>query len=289
METIMQYIIAGFTVGSVYAMIAVGFTIIYSATEIINFAQGEFVMLGGMVAVMLTKSLHLPMVAVFPMTVAIVGLTALLCQRSALYPLRNASTFGKIIITIGLAIILRGSAMLLWGKDSHSLPPFTGDEPIPILGATILPQSIWVIATCVLTMVGLSLFFRCTLVGKAMRACAADKVGSALCGINAPQMAFYCFGLSGAIGAATGIIIDPITLASYDMGVMLGVKGFCGAIIGGLNSFPGAIIGGFLLGIVESLGAGFISSQYKDAIALVILLIILFVRPSGLLGRVTES
>lgn len=285
MSHLLQYLFAGITIGSIYAIIALGFTIIHSATEIINFAQGEFVMLGGMVAVALLSKFMLPMALVFVLAVCVVTLVGILFERFTIYPLKEASTFSMIIITIGVSIFLRGIAMMMWGKDALSLPPFSSNEPFTLLGASIVPQSLWIVGISLVMMAGLNAFFKYTLVGKAMRACAANKKGASLCGINPRKMVLYSFALSAAMGAAAGIVIAPVALTSYDVGVMLGLKGFSAAIIGGLNSVTGAIAGGFILGISESFGAGLVSSQYKDAIALFVLLGILFLKPSGIMGR----
>jgi branched-chain amino acid transport system permease protein len=176
-------------------------------------------------------------------------------------------------------------AMFAWGKDPYPVRPFSGETPIKLLGATVIPQTLWIVGITVVMLIALNLFFERTITGKGMRACAANPRAAGLLGIRVKRMVLLTFALSGALGSVAGIIISPITFAEYDMGIMLGLKGFCGAVIGGLGSVPGAIVGGFVLGILESLGAGLISSAYKDAIAFVILLVVLFVRPTGIFGR----
>ena len=175
--------------------------------------------------------------------------------------------------------------MLVWDKDTHSLPAFSGNEPIEIAGATILPQHLWILCLTLLAIILNKLFFQYSITGKAMRACAANRRAAGLVGIDVRRMVLFSFVISSALGSLAGIIVAPLTMTSYDVGVMLGLKGFCAAIIGGLSGGLGTVLGGLLLGILESMGAGLISSGYKDAIAFVILLLILFIRPQGLFGR----
>lgn len=286
---IIQYVLTGLTLGSVYAIVALGFNIIYNATEIINFAQGEFVMLGGLFMVTFVHSLGLPLPLAFPVAVAAVTLVGLMMERLAIYPLKNPGVLTLIIITIALSILVKGLAMFAWGKDPYSLRPFTGDKPIPFFGAVLMPQALWVIGVTLVLVVLLTLFFERTIIGKAMSACAYDREAASLVGINVRRMIMLSFMLSAALGAAGGILITPISLMEYDRGAMLALKGFGAAIVGGLGSFYGAVAGGFLLGLVESLGAGLIHSGYKDAMALVLLLLVLFVKPSGIFGQIEVS
>jgi branched-chain amino acid transport system permease protein len=282
---LLQYAVTGITIGSVYAMVAIGFNIIYNVTEIINLAQGEFVMLGGLVMVFLQVSLGLPVIIAFAGTVLIVTLVGLLLDRLAIHPIRQPSVLTLIIATIAASIVIKGTAMLVWGKDPFDLPAFSGRTPILIGGATIQPQYLWVVGFLVVTVIGLTLFFNKSIVGKAMSACSENADAARLVGINVQHMVLLSFALSAAIGAVAGLTMTPIALMEYDRGAMLAVKGFGAAILGGLGSFTGAICGGLILGLIESLGAGLLSSGYKDAYALVVLLAVLFFRPSGILGN----
>ena len=284
-----QYLITGITVGSIYAMVAVGFNIIYNVTEIINFAQGEFVMLGGLVMVSLHVGLGLPLIAAFPATMIIVTLVGMLLDRLAISPIRRPTVLSLIIATIAASILLKGTAMFIWGKDPYDLPAFSGRNPINFLGAVIQPQYFWVIGFLILTVIVLTLFFEKTILGKAMSACADNPDAASLVGINVKQMILLSFALSAAIGAVAGIVVTPISLMDYDRGAMLAVKGFGAAVLGGLGSFPGAVIGGLILGAIESLGAGLISSGYKDAFALIVLMFVLFYKPSGIFGDIEVS
>jgi len=283
-DQVLQYLFTGITIGTIYGMVALGFNIIYSSTGIINLAQGEFVMLGGMTMVYLTTIIRLPMAIGFFLSILIVTAIGAAFERAAIHPLKDPSVITLIIITVAASILFKGSAMFAWGKYTFILPPFSGEEPINILGATILPQTLWILGIMGATVVFLILFFGFTITGKAMRACAVNRTAASLVGINVKTMVLLSFALSAGIGATAGIIITPIALMDYDRGTMLAVKGFSVAVLGGLGSSVGAVLAGFIIGIMESLGAGFISSGYKDAIALVVLLLVLFVRPSGLLG-----
>lgn len=279
-----QYLLTGLTVGAVYALVALGFSIIYNASEVINFAQGEFVMIGGMCSVSLVQ-FGLPLPAAVVLATAAAALLGLLLEKFAVEPARGASVVTLIIITIGASILLRGLATLVWDKNIHALKPFSGETPIQIAGATILPQSLWVLGVTFAIVALLSWFFGRTLLGKALLATSHNRLAAQLVGISVRHVLLLSFGLSAALGAVAGILIAPITFTSWDVGVMLGLKGFAAAILGGLGSGPGAVLGGVALGIAESMSAGYLSSAYKDAIAFVILLVVLVFAPNGLLGR----
>jgi branched-chain amino acid transport system permease protein len=279
----LQYVASGLTAGAIYALVALGFSIIYNASRAINFAQGEFVMIGGMSAVTLVGA-GLPLVAAVPLAVLAAVAVGLLLEKVAIEPARNADTVTLIIITIGASLLLRGLAQLVWDKRVHSLPAFSGDKPLQLMGATVLPQSLWVLVGAGLAVAGLSWFFGRTLFGKAMLATSYNPLAARLVGINTRTVLFVSFGLAAGLGALGGVLIAPIAFTSYDSGIMLGLKGFAAAMLGGLGSFGGAVLGGLLLGLAEGLGAGFVSSAYKDVIAFVIILAVLFFMPGGLLG-----
>ena len=279
----LQFLAGGLTAGSIYALVALGFSIIFVASRVINFAQGEFVMIGGMSAVTLL-ALGLPMPLAIAGAVAIAAVVGMLLEKLAIARAPNASVVTLIIITIGASIFLRGIAQLVWDKGIHALPPLSGEQPIALAGATILPQSLWVLGATLAIIALLSWFFGRTRLGKAMLATSHNRLAAQLVGIDVGTVLFASFGLAAALGAIAGILIAPITFTSYDAGVMLGLKGFAAAILGGLGSFPGAIAGGLALGLLESFGAGFVSSAYKDVIAFAIMLAVLFFRPDGLFG-----
>lgn len=241
-------------------------------------------MLGAMIAAVLVTSAGLPLPLACIAAVVIVGIIGSLVAGALLRPLSRGSIVTLIIITVGASIFIRGVAMLLWGKDALPLPAFSKGDAIRVAGAAMHVQSLWVFLAAALLVALLWLFYRYTLMGRAMRACASCKPGAKLVGININRMTCLSFMLGAAVGAVAGVVVAPITLAQYDMGAMLGIKGFCAAILGGLGNFSGGIVAGLILGVLESMGAGFISSAYKDAIAFVILLVILVARPQGVFG-----
>jgi branched-chain amino acid transport system permease protein len=284
MAEFLQFAFSGLTVGAVYALVAVGFTLIYNASGVINFAQGEFVMLGGMATVFLAAAgVPLPLAALGAIVATIV--VGLALHRLAIEPARDASTAALIIITIGASIFLRGGAEVFFDKRFHSLPPLVGNEPIHFGGAAIVPQSLVVLAGAAVIVTALSLFMRRTLFGKAIVATAANRLAARLVGIDTRIVVGFSFAVSAAIGAIAGVLVTPITLTSYDAGTLLALKGFAAAMLGGIGSAPGAVVGGLLLGLLEQFSAGYLSSQYKDAVAFVVILIVLLARPQGLLGR----
>jgi len=281
---LVQYAITGLTVGSIYALVAIGFNIIYNVTEIINFAQGEFVMLGGLFMVFFATVLDMALPLAFLMTMIAVMATGIMMERLAIFPAKNASVLTMIIITIACSILLKGAAMYGWGKDPFTLPPFTDRKPFVFMGAAVFPQSIWVVVTTLVVVFFLTMFFKRTKFGKAMIASSDNRDAAQLMGIDVKTMVMLSFGLSAAIGAVAGMVITPISLMEYDRGALLGLKGFGAAVLGGLGHFYGAVVAGFTVGLIESFCAGLVSSGYKDAAGLLVLLLVLFVKPSGLFG-----
>jgi branched-chain amino acid transport system permease protein len=283
---IIQYLITGLTLGSIYAMVGLGFNIIYNATGIINLAQGEFLMFGGLIMVFLSVTLKIPMFFSFFLTLALVTGIGALYERFAINPpsKKNASLIHLIIITVAVSILFRGIAMFIWGKDPYSLPPFSSGKPIMIYGAAVLPQIFWVLGLSLLAVVLMNLFFNRTITGKAMSACSGNPLAASLVGIDVRKMVLLSFALSAMLGAVAGACITPIALMEYDRGPLLALKGFCAAVLGGLGTGIGAVVAGFIIGVAESYSAGFISSGFKDAIALVVLILVLFIKPSGIFG-----
>lgn len=281
---ILQFLFSGLTVGSIYGMVGLGFTIIYNATSIINLAQGEFVMFGGLIMVFLTVSLKVPLYVGFPLTVISVTVIGILFERFAIHPLRNTSLLTLIIVTVAASILFRGFAMFIWGKDPYALPPFISGGPVVIGGAVIILQTFWVLGTAIAIVISMAFFFTKTITGKAMSACSFNPMAASLVGINVRRMILLSFVLSAALGAVAGVVITPISLMEYDRGPVLAVKGFCAAVLGGLGVGYGAVIAGFIIGILESLTTATIHSGLKDAVALFILLFILCLKPSGIFG-----
>ncbi len=280
---LLQYVVSGVTLGSIYGMIALGFTLIYNATGVVNFAQGEFVAYGALIAITCSAA-GLPMPLAVLIAVAAVTLLGAVLERAAIRPGRGSSVITLIIITIGASIVLRGIAMWLWGPDALPMRHFSGEKPMTLLGASVLPQHVWIMGIVLVTMTALWLLGEKTQVGKAMRACAMDREAAQLVGIPATRMVMLSFALSGMLGGLAGAIVAPLAMGQYNMGVMLGLKGFAAAILGGIGNPLGAVLGGTLLGVLESLGAG-LKSGFKDAIAFAVMLVVLLAKPTGLLGR----
>lgn len=283
-ELFVQYLVAGITYGSIYAIVAIGFNIIYNTTGIINFAQGEFVMLGGMLSITFLNIVPLPAAIALAVlcTMAIGAAIEMLFIRW----LVNPGVLRMIIITIGLSILIREAALHIWGDSVHSLPYFVGNEvsTISVLGARVSPQVLWVIGVCALMVVFLNVFFQATSVGREMRACAANRTAAVLCGIDTRNMVTLSFVLSAGIGALAGAVMSPITYTQYDIGTGLAIKGFTVAILGGLGNSLAAVAAGLLLGVIEAFSVSVVPLAFQDAISIAILLAILFVRPHGLFG-----
>lgn len=282
---LLQFLFAGLTSGAIYALIALGFCVVNNTMGIVNFVQVDFVSLGGLLMFSALFAFGLPIPLGLLVAVAGVALAAMLVERFGLRPARSEHHLVLIFLTVGLSIILRGAMKLIWGKNRMALPPLTPDEPVRLLGATILPQALWIFALTVVAIGLLTWFFYRTSLGLAMRAVADNPTAAAVVGIRAGRVRLVSFALAGALGGLAGVLVTPITTLSYDVGVLLGLKGFAAAILGGFGSFPGAILGGLGLGVLESLSAGYISSAYKDVCAFVVLLLVLFIRPQGLLGK----
>ncbi|MBI4961998.1 MAG: branched-chain amino acid ABC transporter permease [Desulfomonile tiedjei] len=341
---ILQYVFSGVTIGAIYAMVGLGFTMVYNSTSIINLAQGEFVMLGGLFGatfVAVAKSMglppHLAILTGFLLAVICTTIVGLLMEKIAIEPTDHLTVFHYggmaaiifwitrlvaelslplsviitvagvsgaylllrkvkiksmesptvlqlIIITIALSIIVRGIAMFTFGKNPYFMNHFVSEKAITVFGATVLPQTVLVVAVIIMVVILVGLFYSLTLTGKAMQACAFNRSIARLMGINDQWMILLSFGMSSLVGAVAGYMVTPITLMDYDRGPMLALKGFGAAVLGGLGNGYGAVAAGFILGILEALGAGLISSAYKDAVSLVILLLVLFYKPSGLFG-----
>jgi len=280
----LQYLFAGITYGVIYAIVAIGFNIIYNTTGIINFAQGEFVMLGGMISITLLQVVPLPVA--IALAVLITMLIGALIEIVFIRWLDSPSVLRMIIITIGLSILIREVARHIWGESIRSLPYFVGNEitTITIGSVRISPQVFWVIGVCGIMVLGLSLFFKITPIGREMRACSSNRTAAILCGINTRNMVTLSFMLSAGIGALAGCVMSPITYTQYDSGTSLAIKGFTVAILGGLGNSMGAVAAGLLLGILEAYSVAVVPLAFQDAISITILLIILFVRPHGIFG-----
>jgi branched-chain amino acid transport system permease protein len=279
-----QLFSSGITLGAIYALVALGFVTISRASQIINFAQGEFVMLGGVITFFFLKAMNLPYPLAGLIAIMIVILIGFMMYVSVIHPLRKASILILIMATLGSSIFLSSTSGLVFGTLPKALPPFSGEQPLRFGGISILSQNVWVLLSTIILLILLYLLSHRTLLGKAMEASSTDPLGADLLGISRNLMVFIAFGVSAGVGAFAGILITPIFFTSYSSGTLLGLKGFVAAVLGGWGKNSGAILGGFVLGVVESLSLAFIPSGYKDAVAFVILLLILHFRPKGILG-----
>ncbi|MFM9887777.1 MAG: branched-chain amino acid ABC transporter permease [Burkholderiales bacterium] len=278
---------SGLTVGAVYGLIGIGFTGIYNVTGIVNFAQGDMAMIGAMIGIG-TFALGVPLpIAVLIGILAAAVLSSLLERWVVRYI--SHDLLGAVIVTIAIGVALQGAAVAIWGTDARALPAFSGEKPINVFGATIPPQAIWVVALAALFVLLLNAFFSYTYLGKAFRACAVNRFAAEICGIDARRISNIAFILSGVLGAAAGLVVSPITFIQYDTGIPLAIKGFTACVIGGLGNPFGAMVGGLALGVIEAMSSGFVSSGFKNAIAFVLLLLFLAVKPDGLFGDLERS
>ncbi|MGE3924802.1 MAG: branched-chain amino acid ABC transporter permease [Lautropia sp.] len=282
---IAQLIVAGLGTGAIYGLIALGFNVIFKATDALNFAQGEWVMMGGMVAATLYATGRFPLAVACVAALVCVTLFGLASDLLVMRRIRRPTPLLITLVSIGLAICTKSLVMLVLGKNPAGLPTFSGEKPLRFGDLSLQPQTLWIVAIAALVMVAAHLFFSRTVLGKSMRAAAAQPEAAALVGIDPRTSMLVSFGIAAAVGAIAGIIITPLTLTSFDHGTVLGFKGFSAAMLGGLGSLPGAIVGGLVLGVLEALGSGLVSSALKDGVAFLVLLTVLFLRPEGLLGR----
>lgn len=285
MEVLIQILITGIVVGCIYGMAALGFTIVYNATKLINFANGEFLMLGGVVLAGAVSLTGLPLWVAAPLAVLTTAAVGWVMQRLILENARHSDQLTLVMLTIGVALALRGAAALVFGRDISFVPEF-GLLPLVLIGNVYVPsQGVWIMLTLAVLSLGLWYLFSRTLFGKAMRAASQESRAAALCGIEPKQVALVAMLMAAAIGGLAGALMAPLSAASYENGIFLGLKGFAAAVVGGLGNPLGAIVGGLLIGVIESLTAGYVASGLKDAVGFIILILVLILRPQGLVGR----
>ena len=282
---LLQFVLAGLKNGAIYALVALGFTVVFSATHVINFAQGEFYMLGGMLSVFALRAMGLPLLVAALVGVAATTALGALFELLAIRPRKDGDPLAIIIITVGGSVLLRSLARHAFGATEQALPVFTTGAPIRFAGAALERQTLWIWGLSAVACVGLWLLYSKTRIGAAIRATAIDREAARLMGIDTSLVVTVSFALAAALGAVAGVAVAPLTQTAFDVGASVGLKGFAAAILGGLGNPVAAVVGGLLLGLIESMSIAFLSSTYKDAIALIVLLAVLFVRPQGLLGR----
>lgn len=283
-----QFLITGLTVGSIYALLAIGFVTIYNTTGILNFAQGEFAMIGAMSCISFI-AFGMPMYAAIVAAIAVTSLIGFCLERTLIKPARTSTPVIMVVITIGLSILLKGLGMIIWGTYPKSLSPIIKMRPIEVFGAVMTSQSVFIFAVLLVLLVLLYVFFERTYLGSALRASETNPRAASLMGINTQTMSALSFTLAAALGAISGIIIAPMTDATYEMGLMIGLKGFVAMVIGGMNKISGVVMGGLLLGVLEAFSSGLLSSTYSDAISFTVLLLVLFFKPTGLFGKASVA
>lgn len=280
----LQVLFGGLTAGSIYAMVAIGLVLIYRATRVLNFAHGEFVVIGALVTTTAVHTFQLPMPVGIVLGVASAAMSGFALERLVLRPVSGNPVFVLILCTLAASILMRGAIMVIWGKDLLRLAPFTGETPLRFAGAAILPQTLWVFGVAATAVLLLGMFLKSTAYGKAMRATAENPVSASLAGINVKFIGALSYLLAAGTGGLAGVLIAPITGIDFQTGLLLALKGLTAAIIGGLERINGVVVGGLMLGIIEAFGSAYVSSVLKDALAFCVLIAVLAVRPQGLLG-----
>ncbi|MGH3354374.1 MAG: branched-chain amino acid ABC transporter permease [Nocardioidaceae bacterium] len=287
MTDFLQLTFAGLSVGAIYALVAVGFVAIFTVSEVINLAQGEFAALSGLIAISGVAS-GLPLVAALALAVASVAVVAVLMERLAIAPVRRMTTLTSIILTLGVSTGLKALMLLLWGPDSRGLTPFPGGN-ITVVGVSVRSQELWILGITAVVAVSLIWFYERTGWGKALRACAEEPTAARLVGISLARASMLSFLIAGVTGAVAGVAASPVYFSSWESGLAIGLKGFVAAALGGLVSIRGALLGGLSLGVLESLVAGYVDTGLRDAVAFVVLILVLVVRPGGVFGRHVEA
>jgi len=285
METVIQQIFFGITVGATYSLVALGFSMQFRAMNLLNFAHGESFMMGAFIGLLSHVFLKLPLLLSWGVAMAACGLIGIFIEFIAIRPLYKAPPLNLFISSIGIGMILRQISNILSGAVAYKFPATLGEAPVSVGGISIVPEQFWVIGMAILLMFAFEQFLKKTRTGKAMRAVAQDPYMASLMGISVLRMKSVVYAVSTMLGGAAGILFAPLAYVTFDMGLWNGIKGFICAVVGGIGSIPGAILGGFLLGLIEQFNSSYISSLYKDVISFSILIIVIAVRPKGLLIR----
>jgi branched-chain amino acid transport system permease protein len=280
-----QLLLNGLAMGAIYALVALGFVVIANAVNVVNFAQGENVMLGAYVAAWLTLTLHLPLLAAYIISIALLAVYGYVFQKAAYYPLRKKPFITVVVSTIGVSLFLKNIARIIWGPQPIFFPGPFGDKTVQVAGVFVNPQNLVILGVTTCLVIFQYFFFSKTPLGRKMQATAQDQEAASLMGVKVSRMITLTFIYSSALAAVAGVLLAPIFFVSADMGGNLGLKAFSASIIGGFGSVPGAIVGGLFLGVLEIFCATYISSLYKDVFAFVVLILILVFMPRGLFGE----
>lgn len=282
---VLQLILSGLAFGSIYALVALGFVLLVNAVNIVNFAQGEFVMIGAYLILTFSSSLDLPYPAAFLVVLAAAGLLGIIFERLAYWPLRNSGFITVIVSTLGVSVFLKNIAMNIWGPIPMFFSEPFGREALMMGGIRVIPQHLFIIGVTILLVILQFLFFSRTRLGVMMQATAQDKVAASLMGIKVSRMTRITFAYAAVLGAVAGVLLAPVFFITTSMGGMVGLKAFVATIIGGWGSVIGAIVGGLIVGLVEVFSAAYISSLYKDVFAFIILISFLMFLPRGIFGE----
>lgn len=278
-----QQIISGLAMGCIYAIVAIGFVLIYKATEIINFAQGELMMVGAFIAFTCVNYLQLPFFAAIIVSLAFMGLFGIVLERVVLRPLVGEAAFAMVMVTIGLSIFIRSVAGMIWGYDTYTFSAGIVDHPVQIGFLALSSVHLWIIATTLILIAGLYLFFSRTKMGISMEAAAQNQLAAFLMGIGVKNVFSHIWAISAMVAAVAGILLTPIQFLNYNMG-FIGLKAFPAAVLGGFGSIPGAIVGGIIIGISEALAGVYLPDGFKNVFAWIILIAVLMIRPEGIFG-----
>lgn len=286
-DLMLQLIFGALRDGSIYALVGLGLASIHRVTDVMFFAQGSLAMIGGVTLHALCAYTKMPIIFAIPIGLSFAVGAALACERLVVAPLirRQANSLNITIVTIGLAFILEMIVLLLFGKDPLEVPPFSGEIPIFVRGASLLPQDIWIVGTLLLSAILLILFYKKTWTGKGMTGLGLNRLLAKSLGFPISRLFTYSFIFAGLTGGAAGMLYAPVAYTGYFIGIPLTVKGFVAAAVGGVNNPLGAVIGGLIIGVFESFVSGYISSGLKDVITMLLLLAVLYWRPSGLMGE----
>ncbi|GAA4735922.1 branched-chain amino acid ABC transporter permease [Modestobacter marinus] len=287
MTDLLQLLFAGLSQGAVYALVAIGFVAIFTVSGVINLAQGEFAALAGLVAISAVGS-GLPLLAAVVLAVVSVALVAVIMERLVIFPVKRMTTLVSLILTLGVSTGLKALMLLVYGPNAEGLTPLTPGG-FSVAGVSIRYQELWILLIAGLVSLAVYWFYERTLAGKSLRACAEQPVAARLVGISLTKASLISFLIAGTVGAIAGVLASPIYFTSWESGLTLGLKGFVAATLGGLISVRGAVLGGLLLGVLETLTAGYISTGLRDAVAFLLLIIVLVARPAGIFGRTAEA
>lgn len=291
MDLIAQTIASGITNGVVYALIGVGFALIFNASDVINFAQGEFVMIGGFTYVAVHDAIGNVWVSVL-VAIVVPALVGAAVYLGLIAPLRRTSVLRVVMLTLALSVVLKGAALVREGPNPYTAPGLTGNKPLHVLGASITRQSVWLAGALVVVSIALWVFFNRSSLGLRMIACAVDRRAASLCGIDVRRMIFLSWVLSAVLTGLAGALLTPVANVTYDEGFAFSLNGFAAAALGGVGSMSGAIVGGLIIGLANAFAGSYFPtslSNYHDIVGLVVLVLVLVIRPSGLFGGRAEA